>query len=502
MNEENVIFEARGISKNFPGVKALDNVDLKIVAGEVHCLAGENGAGKSTLIEILGGTHQMDSGQLLLFNKSIKIQSPKHAQELGIAVLHQEVPILRDLTVAENLFLGRQPKSKLGFVDYKTMYKEAKKWLDVIHADIDPKKVLGRLSVSKQQLVSIAKAISLKAQVIIFDEPSAVLTDSELRRLFEIISTFKTEGKGIVYISHRLEEIFEIGDKVTVLRNGKLVGSEPIKSINRDVLVQMLVGHDVSESYIENKSVDSSSNKTFEIRGINRGDQVKNINLTISSGEIFGIYGLVGSGRTEFARAIIGADKIESGQIFLDGNKLKISSPSDAIKYGICLVPEDRKNQGILLEKSISDNIALPSLKSLKRNFLISYRKISNYSNKYMQKLKISAPDSAQVVKFLSGGNQQKVVLAKWIGMNLNVFIFDEPTRGIDIGAKEEIRNLIRGLAREKKKVILISSEIPEILSIADRIGVMHEGRLAAIINRADATKEKLVAYSMGSTAQ
>ncbi len=499
MIENKIILEARGISKSFPGVKALDNVDLLIRAGEVHCLAGENGAGKSTLIEILGGTHQMDSGELLLNNRKINLQNPKNAQELGIAVLHQELPMLRDLTVAENLFLGRQPRSRLGLVDYRKMYKDAKKWLDIINADIDPRTILGRLSVSKQQLVSIAKAISLQAQIMILDEPSAVLTAAELTRLFEIIASFKTDGRGIVYISHRLEEIFEIGDRVTVLRNGKLVGSEPIKNLNRDMLVQMLVGHEVSESYIENKSVDLTRKPVIEIYGLNQGHLVRNVNFMVSAGEIFGIYGLVGSGRTELARAIMGADKIDSGHIILDEKKVRIKSPAEAIRNGICLVPEDRKSQGVLLEKSISENISLPSLKSLRGKVLVNYRKILKYSNEYMNKLKIAAPDSGQTVKFLSGGNQQKVVLAKWIGMNLKVFIFDEPTRGIDVGAKEEIRNLIRGLASEKKAIILISSEIPEILSIADRVGVMHEGRMVAILTRSEATKEKLVAYSMGS---
>jgi ribose transport system ATP-binding protein len=501
MTEQRVILEARGINKSFPGVKALDNVDLFIKAGEVHCLAGENGAGKSTLIEILGGTYQMDSGELLLNNQIINLQNPKHAQELGIAVLHQELPILRDLTVAENLFLGRQPRSRFGLVDYRKMYKDAKKWLDIISADINPRTILGRLSVSKQQLVSIAKSISLEAQIIILDEPSAVLTDVELKRLFAIIASLKAEGKGIIYISHRLEEIFEIGDQVTVLRNGKLVGSEPIQNLNRADLVKMLVGHEVLESYIANQSIDKNRTPVFEVNGLNHGHLVRNINLKVSSGEIFGIYGLVGSGRTELARAIIGADRINSGQIILDKKKVCIKSPADAIGYGICLVPEDRKGQGLLLEKSISENISLPSLKSLKGKLLLNYGKISKYSDEYMKKLRIIASDSGQTVKYLSGGNQQKVVLAKWIGMNLRVFIFDEPTRGIDVGAKEEIRNLIRDLARDKKSIIFISSEIPEILSIADRIGIMHEGRMIAILDRSDATKEKLVAYSMGGIA-
>jgi ribose transport system ATP-binding protein len=500
MSSGSMLLEVRGVSKSYPGVRALDNVDFKVQAGEVHCLAGENGAGKSTLIEIIGGSYPKDSGSIFLEGKEVAFTSPKHAQECGIAVLHQELPILKDLSVAENIFLGRQPRRKFGMVDYGEMFRQARKWLDIIRADIDPRAILGRLPISKQQLVSIAKAISLEAKVIIMDEPSAVLTTAELERLFEIIAGFKAEGRGIVYISHRLEEIFEIGNRVTVLRNGKFVGSEPIGKLTRESLVQMLVGHHVSEEYIEHGAVDRSSPSSFVVRGFERSGVIHDINFEVSKGEIFGIYGLVGSGRTEVARAIMGADRVDSGELLLDGRKLSIKSPSDAIRNGICLVPEDRKSQGVLLESSIEDNIALPSLPRMKSLFLVNYRKIARYAAEYMGKLRIAAPNSSQSVKFLSGGNQQKVVLAKWIGMSLRVFIFDEPTRGIDIGAKEEIRALIRNLVKEGKIIILISSEIPEILSIADRIGVMHDGMMIAVMDRKEATKEKLVSYSMGST--
>lgn len=499
MSTGTMLLEVKGVTKQYPGVRALDNVDFQVCEGEVHCLAGENGAGKSTLIEIIGGSYSKDSGSILLRGKDVSFTSPKHAQECGIAVLHQELPILRDLSVAENIFLGRQPRTKFGMINYREMYSHARKWLGMIKADIDPRSILGTLPMSKQQLVSIAKAISLQASVIIFDEPSAVLTTSELERLFEIIASFKAEGRGIVYISHRLEEIFEIGDRVTVLRNGKLVGTEPIGNLTRESLVRMLVGHEVSDVYIPNDRIDSAMLPAFSVRGLNRRGVIQDINLEVSRGEIFGIYGLVGSGRTEVARAIIGADSVDSGEITLEGQKLHISSPHDAIRYGICLVPEDRKSQGVFLEKSIAENIALPSLPNLKSLLFVNYHKIFRYAAEFMNKLHIAAPNSSQYVKFLSGGNQQKVVLAKWIGMSLKVFIFDEPTRGIDIGAKEEIRALIRALVQEGKIIILISSEIPEILSIADRIGVMHEGRMVAIIDRKDVTKEKLVSYSMGA---
>lgn len=501
MNGSNApLLEARSVTKNYPGVRALDSVDFQVKAGEVHCLAGENGAGKSTLIEIIGGSYLKDSGALFLKGKEVVFTSPKEAQEHGIAVLHQELPILRDLSVAENIFLSRQPRTALGTINYSEMNRQARHWLDMIHADINPRTLLGRLPVSKQQLVSIAKAISLQASILIFDEPSAVLTTAELGRLFEIIRAFKSEGRGIVYISHRLEEIFEIGDRVTVLRNGKLVGTEQIANITRDTLVRMLVGREVSEQ--EEQQPDRTGAQrapALEVRGICRDGILDDITFSVGRGEIFGMYGLVGAGRTEVARAIIGADRVDAGEIILEGRRLRISSPRDAIRNGICLAPEDRKSQGVLLEKSLAENIALPSLRRMKGWLFLSHRKIFRYASDFVGKLKIATPHVNQFVKFLSGGNQQKVVLAKWLGMNLKVFIFDEPTRGIDVGAKEEIRNLIRGLASEGKAIIVISSEIPEILSLSDTIAVMHEGRIAAVLPRRDATKEKLVSYSMGA---
>jgi ribose transport system ATP-binding protein len=427
--------------------------------------------------------------------------SPKHAQECGIAVLHQELPILRELSVAENIFLGRQPRTALGVVNYGEMNRQARHWLGMIHADIDPRMLLGRLPVSKQQLVSIAKAISLQASVIIFDEPSAVLTTAELARLFEIIRAFKAEGRGIVYISHRLEEIFEIGDRVTVLRNGKLVGTEQITNITREALVRMLVGREVSEAYTQPLArAGRDTAPVLEIEHLARDGVLYDITFSVGRGEIFGLYGLVGAGRSEVARAIIGADRVHGGEIRLEGRRLHIKSPRDAIRSGICLAPEDRKSQGVLLEKSLAENIALPSLRRMKGFLFLSHAKISRYASDFVTTLKIATPHVNQFVKFLSGGNQQKVVLAKWLGMNLKVFIFDEPTRGIDVGAKEEIRALIRALAAEGKAIILISSEIPEILSIGDRIAVMHEGSIAAVMARRDATKEKLVSYSMGAS--
>ncbi|MGQ9616788.1 MAG: sugar ABC transporter ATP-binding protein [Spirochaetota bacterium] len=494
------LLEIQRIVKKFPGVVALDRVDFTVYSGEVHCLAGENGAGKSTLIEIIGGSHKQDEGNIFVNGREVKFTSPKHAQEMGIAVLHQESPILPYLSVAENIFLNRHPKTKPGFVSYAEMFRQAGRWLEMIHADINPKTLLGTLPLSKKQLVGIAKALSLEARLIIFDEPSAVLTNIELKRLFEIIDSLRSEGRGIIYISHRLEEIFEIGDRVTVLRNGKVVGTEWIRNITKEMLIKMLVGRDIVEIE-ERKSTYSKDdqNIALELRGFTVRGSFYDINLKTYKGEILGIYGLVGAGRTELARAITGADPLDKGDIYLEKKPLKINSPKDAIQSGICLVPEDRKGQGVLLEKSVQENIALPSLKNFKKFCFLNLQRITNHALDFVSKLRIVTPNLHQYVKFLSGGNQQKVVLAKWLGMNLKVFIFDEPTRGIDIGAKEEIKNIIIKLAEEGKSIIVISSEIPEILSLSNRIAVMHKGSIVKIMDRKDATKEKLIAYSMGA---
>ncbi len=496
------LLEVRGIVKKYPGVLALDRVHFDVRRSEVHCLAGENGAGKSTLIEIIGGSYSKDEGIILIDGNEVEFSSPKHAQEMGIAVLHQDLPVLPFLSVAENIFLSRQPKTKLGFVNYSEMYKRARRWLDVIQADINPQTPLGNLSVAKQQLVSIAKALSLEARVIIFDEPSAVLTSVELERLFDIINSLKQEGRGITYISHRLEEIFEIGDRVTVLRNGRLVGTELIRKINKDTLIKMLVGREIVETTGEVITKDKGGKRetVLTVKGLNRSGVFKDIDFKVDRGEILGIYGLVGSGRTELVRSIIGADPLDEGEIYLYDQKVKISSPKDAIKLGICLAPEDRKRQGLFLGKSVQENITLPSLKKLKKAGFLNYKKIADYASVFVKKMKIVTPGLNQKVRFLSGGNQQKVVLAKWLGMNLKVFFFDEPTRGIDVGAKEEIRNLIRKLAHQGKSIIVISSEIPEILRLSDRIVVMYSGRITKELSRDEANKEKLIAYSMGVT--
>jgi len=494
--------EVKNLTKTYPGVIALNSVDFNVKKGEVHCIVGENGAGKSTLIEIIGGSYKENSGQILINGSNVKITSPKDAQKMGIAVLHQELPVLPYLSVAENIFLGRQFRNKFGLIDYSKMVKEANYWLNIINADIDPKAILGTLPLAKQQLVSISKALSLKAKILFLDEPSAILTITELSRLFEIINSLKKEDRSIVYISHRLEEIFEIGDRVTVLRNGKKISTNLIKEIDKKALVNMMIGRGVENDETTKKNYSEinlcKKQKILTVKGICRGKVLRNISFDLNKGEILGIFGLVGSGRTELARAIIGADRINKGEIFFNNNRVKIKSPKEAIKLGICLVPEDRKLQGLFLKKSIKENISLPNLKKLKRLFFLDYNKIKKYSENLTKKLNIKPPNINQKVVYLSGGNQQKVVLAKWFGINSKIIIFDEPTRGVDVGAKEEIRNLIRELTKKGKGVIVISSELSEILNISDRIIVMHEGKITTVLPRIEASKKVLLEYSMG----
>jgi ribose transport system ATP-binding protein len=499
-NGSKYLLEVKGLKKIYPGVIALNEVDFDIHYGEVHCLVGENGAGKSTLIEILGGTIAQDGGTIKFEDKKVNFKSPKNAQEKGIAVLHQELPALPDLTVAENIYVSRLPIGKFGLLDYKKLYKEANYWLDLIHSEIDSREIFGNLPIAKQQLVSIAKALSLDAKLIFFDEPSAVLTLTELDRLFNIIKDLKNQQKGIVYISHRLDEIFEIGDRVTVLRNGNLVETNTVTDTTKDDLIRQMVGREVNEVRLRDcYTPDETVPIVIEVKNLNQPGVLNDINFHVTAGEIVGFFGLVGAGRTEIARAIIGADPVKSGSISIRGTMIARNNPQKALKSGMCLIPEDRKLQGLLLHKSIRENIALPSLSDLSSaGMWLDSGAVSKRARNFTEKLSIKTPSIEQKTKNLSGGNQQKIVLAKWLSRDMEVYIFDEPTRGVDVGAKEEIRKLIIELAAAGKAIILISSEIPEILTLSDRVLVMHNGSITADIPVTKATQEKLLRSSMG----
>ena len=483
--------ELINVNKTFPGVKALDNVSFNLKPGEVLALLGENGAGKSTLMKILSGVYQKDSGLIKVFGETVENLTPKKAQDLGIAIIHQELNMCSHLSVAENIFLGREIV-KNGRLAKREMNQEAKKILDKLCLDIDPDTIVGSLAVSKQQMVEIAKALSTNARVLIMDEPTSALTAKEIEELFKIILKLKDEGHGIVYISHRLEELHHIVDRVTILRDGQFIKTMDFKATDMREIISLMVGRDIKEKYprVECKV----GNKVFEVRNLNAGPMVRNINLELYEGEIVGIAGLMGAGRTETTRAIFGADPKESGEIFLYGKKVVINNPADAIQAGIVLAPEDRKKDGLCTKLSIRDNISLPNLNQLSKLLGYINKKLENdMTQKAAADLKIKMPNSDVDAGSLSGGNQQKVVVGKWIASNSKVVIFDEPTRGIDVAAKVEIYHIMNRLKQQGIGVLFVSSELPEILGISDRIIVMCDGRITGEMSVGEATQDKVL---------
>ncbi|MBP6965325.1 MAG: sugar ABC transporter ATP-binding protein [Armatimonadetes bacterium] len=485
------------ITKTYPGVRALDGVDFEVRRGEVHALLGENGAGKSTLMKILAGAQPMDSGQILIDGVPAHITSPQKAMELGISIIYQEFNLVPYLNAAENIFLGREPGASIpGFVDFGTMYSEAQAVIDHLGVKLNVRTPVNRLSVAQQQMVEIAKATSRNATIIAMDEPSATLTEHELDSLFELMRSLKAKGVSIVYISHRLEEIFQIADRVTVLRDGRYVGTKDVSDLDKDEMIRMMVGRELKEK-IPKQSCEIGG-AMLEVRGLSRRGALENINLKARKGEVLGIAGLVGAGRTELARAIFGADPIDSGEVVLDGKAVNIRSPKDAIKLGIGLVTEDRKSLGLILGMVIRENITLANLDAVTRLGFVNQREEKRAATRFIEDLMIKTPSSEQQVQNLSGGNQQKVVLAKWLFTESRVLIFDEPTRGIDVGSKVEIYQLMNRLAATGAAIIMISSELPEVLGMSDRILVMHDGRIAGELSRDEATQEKIMWLATG----
>lgn len=488
------IVEIKHMNKSFPGVKALSDVSFDLYTGEVLALLGENGAGKSTLMKILSGVYPKDDGYISVFGKEVDDMSPKKAQELGIAIIHQELNMCGHLTVAENIFLGRE-KVKSGLLSDKEMRKEAKAILKRLNIDIDPDMVVGDLSVSKQQMVEIAKALSANARILIMDEPTSALTSKEINELFTIIHQLKSEGCGIVYISHRLEELQYIVDRVTILRDGQYITSMDFKSTTLSEIIANMVGREIKEKFprVECKR----GKKILEVRNLNAGKMVQNINLDLYEGEIVGIAGLMGAGRTEMTRALFGVDPKESGEIVLDGSKVTIRKPSDAKEAGIVLVPEDRKKDGLCTKLSVRENIALPNLDILcSKAGVVNNRKETKMVNKAVDELKIKLATPEVNAGSLSGGNQQKVVVGKWLARNSRVVIFDEPTRGIDVAAKVEIYNLMNDLKRQGVGVMFVSSEMPEVMGISDRIIVMCDGKITGELKIGEATQDTILEYA------
>ena len=488
------ILIARGIKKSFPGVCALDSVDFDCFEGEVHAMIGENGAGKSTLMKILGGIYHPDAGELIFKNRRVETFSPQNAQSLGFALIHQELSLLPYLTVAENIFLGREPRRALGLVDFKAMEKRTSELLDQLDGRIAPRTPIYRLSPAQCQLVEIAKALSHQPDIIIMDEPSSSLAEHELQRLFEIIHSLKTEGVTVIYISHRLEEILTLADRVTVLRDGKKIGTLPNQEIDRQRLIRMMVGRDIEVVAVPRQR--PSGEVILEVKGLTRAGAFKDVDLQMRRGEILGLAGLIGSGRTELARAVFGADPVDAGAVYLHDQPLRLASPSATIEKGLALIPEERKSEGLILSHSLRENISLPSLKFLQKLGFIDAQAERKMVRSSLEQLDIHATGLDQPVAYLSGGNQQKVVLAKWLNAEPEVYIFDEPTRGIDVGAKSEIHNLVRQLADAGKAILMISSELPEILNLSDRIVVMSGGQIAGELPASQASEEALLALA------
>lgn len=484
-----IILTMKDIDKSFPGVHALDHVNFEVRKGEVHALMGENGAGKSTLMKVLTGIYTKDSGSIVYEGKEVEFHNTRDAQDQGIVIVHQELNMLGHLTVAQNIFIGREFKKGIR-IDDKKMNEEAEKLFKRLNIDIDPTEMMGNLTVGKQQMCEIAKAISHEAKVIIFDEPSAALTEAEIEELFKIIRDLRKQQLGIVYISHRMDEIKVITDRVTVMRDGTYVGTLITNDCTKDDIINMMVGRVIYEDPKTESSVAKDAPIVLKVENLNAGRMVQDVSFELRKGEILGFSGLMGAGRTETARAIFGADPKTSGTITINGKKVEINSPEDAVKCGIGYLSEDRKRYGIVVQKSVAENSTMATMENFVKGLFINKKAENKAAQGYVDSLATKTPGVDQLVVNLSGGNQQKVVIAKWLIRNCDILIFDEPTRGIDVGAKNEIYKLMNRLAEEGKSIIMISSEMTEILRMSDRIVVMCEGRKTGEIDISEASQE------------
>jgi ribose transport system ATP-binding protein len=486
----------RTLSKTFPGVRALDAVHFDLRAGEVHALMGENGAGKSTLMKILAGIHRKDSGDILLDGRAVDIGSPAHAQSLAIGIIHQELCLMQHLSVAQNIFLGREPRGRFGvFLDEAQLNQQAQALMQRIHLTLAPQTLVGELTVAHQQMVEIAKALSFQSRVLIMDEPTAALTHAEIDNLFRTIRQLKTEGVGIVYISHKMDEIARIADRITVMRDGRTIDTVPASTPMAQVIA-MMVGRPLEAT--EKTIPDTAANPVvLQARKLCRGRAIRDVSFSVRRGEIVGFAGLMGAGRTEVARAVFGADPIDSGEVLLHGKPLRLRSPQDAVQAGLGYLSEDRKHFGLATGMDVAANITLPSLQRwLRWGLVLNEPAIRRISQEMVDTLRIKTPSIHQTTKLLSGGNQQKVVIAKWLVQNCDVLIFDEPTRGIDVGAKAEIYQLLKDLAAQGRAIVVISSELPEVLAVSHRIVVMCEGRITGELRADEATQETLMALA------
>lgn len=504
------LVEMKGVLKKFPGVLAVDHVDFDLRPGEVHALLGANGAGKSTLIKILSGVYHKDEGEIRLRGEPVEIDTPREAQRLGIATIYQEYNLVPDLSVAENVSLGHLPRGKSlltrPFINRKAMNRTTERILNELQVDILPTTPVRRLGVAKQQMVEIAKALSLDSEIYIMDEPTAALSSGEIEELFRVVHQMKERGCAVIYISHRLEEVGEIADRVTVMRDGRREDTLNVEDAPMDRLVQLMVGRTVERG--DQRLACKAGEERLRVENLTRHGVFEDVSLTVCDGEIVGLAGVMGSGRTEVARAIFGADRPDSGQVYVSGKPVRIKSPTHAVKHGICYLPEDRKGLGLVLSASVRDNIILASLTRFCRlclagkGIVLDYKRIREEVMKRVKSLDIKTPRIQQLVENLSGGNQQKVVVARWLCSNARIFLFDEPTRGIDVSAKQEIYGLVRTLAEEGAGVFIISSEIEELVHICDRVYVLRQGHIVNELLRDDISKETILASALTGTAE
>ncbi|MGJ4899036.1 sugar ABC transporter ATP-binding protein [Bradyrhizobium oligotrophicum] len=487
------LISVHGLCKSFPGVRALHNVRFELRTGEVHAVMGENGAGKSTLMKILAGVYRKDSGEILYDGASVDFPGPREAQAAGIGIIHQELQLMNHLTVAQNIFIGREPMKAFGLLlDEDRLNRQAAELLAQLNLSIDPRTTVGGLTVARQQMVEIAKALSFNSRVLIMDEPTAALNDREIAELFKMIRALKARGVGIVYISHKMDELKQIADRVTVLRDGEYVATVPAETTTIETIIGMMVGRTLGDARVAGTQPVGAI--ALEVRGLNCGPLVRDVSFTLRKGEILGFAGLMGAGRTEVARAIFGADAVPSGDILVDNRKVTIRSPAHAVAHGIGYLSEDRKRFGLATGMDVESNVVMSNLANyLAMKFMLRKRAIRDTAGRFIRMLNIRTPSASQQVRLLSGGNQQKIVIAKWLDRDCDILFFDEPTRGIDIGAKNEIYRLLRALADQGKAIVMISSELPEVIRMSDRIVVMCEGRITGELSPDEATQERIM---------
>lgn len=495
MVSEGNILTLTKISKEFPGVKALCDVNFELRRGEVHALLGENGAGKSTLVKILSGAYDKDSGTIEFDGKEVEISSPKSSEQMGISIIYQELNLINRMSIAENVFLGRAPK-KFGVIQWNKMNKDAKELFDRFDIDMDVTRVTRELSIAQQQIVEIIKAVSINAKVVIMDEPTSSLTENETKILFRIINSLKEKGIAIIFITHRLEEVFQIADRFTILRDGCYIATRDVKGTTKPELIKLMIGRELKQQFPQRNI--QLGDVCFRAEHISDGNRVKDISFSVRKGEVLGFAGLVGAGRSDTMRLIFGADKKVSGEIFINDKKVTVNDPKEAVKKKIGFVSENRKEEGLFLALPLHNNLVTVAIDKITSFRLLDFKKERIVSDRYVEELKISTPSINQKVVYLSGGNQQKVILAKWLLADPEVIILDEPTRGIDVGAKREIFEIINQLAAQGKAIILVSSEMEEILGVSDRIIVMHEGKISGEVEKANFSEQIVTEYAFG----